>query len=382
MLGMSHRERVLTALNHREPDRVPVDLGGTFATTLTIPSYERLKAHLGISSPTRAMSSRGRTAVLDEELLRSYEVDTRGLMLRSAMHVPDRVLPDGSYVDEWGVTWSRPEDGHFIDTDSPFRGPAPSLKDLEAFSWPDPDDPSRVSGLRDEARELHENTDYAVILNAPFWLVHQSQWLRGFDEWLVDLLLHPEFASALMDRVEDVLLKIIANALDACGEYVDIVFTADDLAHQNAPFMSLELYRKMIKPRQTRAMNLIKAKTKAKIVYHCCGSAYSLIPDLVDTGIDALNPVQVTARDMDPTVLKREFGDRLTFWGGIATQTVLSQGTTEEVREEVRRRIEEMAPGGGYVLASVHNIQDDVPPENVVAMLEAAREFGRYRAFR
>jgi len=376
---MTHRERILAALNHKEPDRLPLDLGSSIATTMTAKAHERMRAYLSLppEPPPATFSRRSSTVIPDEAILQRFAVDARPVLLGTPDDRPDREVSPDAFVDEWGVTWARPEGGHYISSDGPFYHlEEPTLEDLERFPWPDPADPGRYRGLRERAKALHEKTDYAVVLNLPVGPVHQCQFVRGYGEWLEDLLLNPAFAEALMDRVVELWIEIADRALEEVGDDVDLVMYGDDIGTQKGPLVRPELYRRVIKPRHRRMAEAVKRHGKP-ILYHSCGSIYALIPDLIEVGIDALNPVQVTAAEMDTKRLKREFGRDLTFWGGINTQQVLPLGTPEEVREEVRRRIEDLAEGGGYVLCAVHNIQPEVPPENVVAMYEAALEYGR-----
>jgi len=380
MAEMSHRERILRAINHQEPDRVPVDIGGTFATTLTIPAFAQLAAYKGWAAPSAgAMLRRSRSVLPPEEALRDLDVDCRALNLGAPDNWRDVDYPDGSFVDEWGVRWSHAEGGHYIDTASPLRYEAADIADLAKVKWPDPHDPGRTRGLRAKALQLREETRCAVILNLPFFPEHYGQWERGYGQWLTDIMVNQEYWYALTDRILEIQLAIVGAALDEVGDAVDIVAWGDDLGYQGGPMMSLELYRRTLKPAHRRMMDLMKSRSKAKVLFHSCGSVYAFIPDLIDIGVDILNPIQVAAKDMDSARLKREFGRDLCFWGGIDTQRVMPAGTPQEVREEVKRRIEHMAAGGGYVVATVHNIQAEVPPENVLAMIEAAHEFGRYR---
>jgi uroporphyrinogen decarboxylase len=377
-LTMTHRERILAALKHKVPDRVPLDLGGTGATTITVKAHERLRAHLGLPSepPPVSFSVRSTTVVPDEAILRRFDIDARPLRLGDPLGRPERKLSEDTLLDEWGVTWARHAGTHFINADGPFCHLAdPTLKDLEKFDWPDPADPGRFQGLRERAKKLHEETDYAVILNFNVGIVHQCQYLRGYAMWLEDLLLRPVFAEALLDRTADVFIQISNRALQEAGEYVDLVMYGDDIATQNATLFRPDLYRRMIKPRHKAMANAIKRHGKP-ILFHSCGSVYALIRDLIDVGIDALNPVQVSAADMDTERLKREFGSELAFWGGIDAHRVLPTGTPAEVREEVKRRIDHLHANGGYVLCGVHNLQPEVPPENIVAMYEAALAYG------
>ena len=376
---MTHRERILAALHHRAPDRVPVDLGATIASTMTIKAQQRLRAYLGLPSgpPPATFAKRSSTVLPDEAILRRFDIDTRGVLLGSADVRPERKLSENALVDEWGVTWTRPEGGHYIHTAGPLYGlDEPGVQDLDKCAWPDPADPGRFRGLRERARGIHENTDYAVILNLGVGPIHACQFLRGWAEFLGDMLACPAFAEALLERVVEIWVEITRRALEEAGEYVDLVIFGDDLGAQKATLIRPELYRRMVKPHHQRMVETAKRYGKP-VLYHTCGSVYALIPDLIEAGIDALNPIQVAAAEMDTRRLKREFGRDLTFWGAIDNQRVLPRGTPEEVRQEVKRRIEDLAEGGGYVLCAAHNLQQDVPPENIIAMYEAALSYGR-----
>jgi uroporphyrinogen decarboxylase len=376
---MTHRERVLAALNLQEPDRVPVDFGSTIATTIIQPAYDKLQNFLGIRQEVQFMARRARTVIPDERVLQRFDIDTRPVLLGDFQGGAYREIDSQTLVDVWGITWKRAPDGHFINTDGPFQKVEPTLEVLERFAWPDPNTPSLYAGLREKVEFLRKTTDYALILNLPVGIVHHCQFMRGFGEWLMDLKLSPEFACALMDRIADVWIKIAEKAIDEVGGNIDVISWGDDVAAQEAPFMSPQTYRDLIKPRHKRMIQALKARCGAKVWYHSCGSVRLLIEDLIDAGIDSLNPVQVSARNMDPFQLKKDFGNRLSFWGGIDTHRVLPFGTPDEVRREVRKIIDGLGKGGGYLLASVHNIQAEVPPENIEAMFDEAREYGRYR---
>jgi uroporphyrinogen decarboxylase len=372
--GMTSRERVLAALAHRRPDRVPIDLGGTSFSTIIGRAYERLKAVLGLEGETRYMKRKSRSVLLDEALAVRLHADTRPLLVGSPDGWQDVYFDDGSFRDELGVVWRRAGDGHYAPTGNPLR--EAGRAELDAYPWPDPLNPGRSRGLREQARRLHQDTDYAVILTLPVGFVHLSQYLRGYEQWLMDIVLNPAFFDALLDRTLGWWLAMAAAVLDEVGPYVDVVAMADDLAFHDRPIVDLARYRKLFKPRQRQMVDLIKARSGARVLYHCCGAVRSLVGEFIDLGVDALNPVQVSSAGMDTAALKAEFGDRISFWGAIDTQQVLPRGTPQDVRAEVQRRIADLAPGGGYVLAAVHNIQEDVPPENILAMVDAAVEFG------
>jgi len=376
--NMTHRERVLAALNLQEPDRVPIDFGSTIATTIIQPAYEKLQNYLGMPHEIQFMAKRARTVVPDERVLQRFDIDTRPILLGDFQGGASREIDSETLVDVWGTTWKRAPDGHFINAEGPFQKVEPTLEVLEKFQWPDPNTPSLYAGLRERVEFLRKTTDYALVLNLPVGIVHHCQFMRGFGEWLMDLRLNPEFACTLMDRIADVWIRIAEKAIDEVKGKIDVISWGDDVAAQEAPFMSPQTYRDLIKPRHKRMIQALKARCGARVWYHSCGSVRPLIEDLIDAGIDCLNPVQVSARNMDPLQLKKEFGNRLPFWGGIDTHRVLPFGTPDEVRREVRRMIDCLGKGGGYVLASVHNVQAEVPPENIAAMFEEARAYGRY----
>jgi uroporphyrinogen decarboxylase len=229
------------------------------------------------------------------------------------------------------------------------------------------------------SRHLCEETDYAVMAAIPGGFITWSQFLRGFEGWFLDLAADPLLAESLMDRVLEMLLAVAGKLLDEVGPYIQIIAVGDDLAFQTGLMMSMPAFRKLIKPRLRRVFDFVRSRCDAKLWFHTDGAVAPLIPDLIDLGIDILNPIQVTAAGMDDTArLKKEFGRDIVFWGGIDTQQLLPFGTPADVRADVRRRIGDLAPGGGYVVNSVHNIQGDVPPENIIALFDTALEFGAY----
>jgi uroporphyrinogen decarboxylase len=308
-------------------------------------------------------------------MLRRFDIDTRSLSQGAPDNCQDVLLPNDSYQDEWGVVRSRPAGSLYYDlTKAPLAGEV-SKADLRKFRWPDPHDLGRTRGLAQAARRLHRETDYAVILNMPGGIVHQAQFLRGFEDWFTDLVANQVFCQALMERLADLWIEMARDEFEAVGDNVDICFYGDDMAFQDGPMMSMDTYRKMIRPHHACLFSYIKSRTSAKIVYHTCGSVVHLIPDLIEMGVNALNPVQTSAKGMDTQRLKREFGQDMGFWGAIDTQRVLPFGTPDQVRGEVQRRIDDLGPGGGYVLCAVHNIQADVSPENICAMYDTAREY-------
>ena len=375
---MTSRERVLCALNHEEPDRVPIFFGTSGATTMLAPAYERLKDHLGVQGETRVLSSALQYARIDEEVLIRFGSDGRPLVPRPAPSVLRRELSETAFIDEWGITWQmNPGTLYYEIAASPLRGM--TIDGLDGYPWPDLSHPDRFEGLAEEARALHDDTPYAVVFVSGVSPFEQIYLLRGLDAWMFDLAAHPDFVQALMRKITDLMLAGVTKFLEEAGEYLDVLVMGDDLGTQTSTLISPEMYRRMIKPYHAELIAAIKSKTQAKIFFHSDGNIYPLIGDLIDVGVDLLNPVQVSAGDMGDTArLKREFGDRLSFCGAIDTQWALPFGTPDDVRREVRRRIKDLATGGGYICAAVHCIQPDVPPENVCAMLEEALAAGQY----
>ncbi len=377
MTTMTRRERVLAALNHEEPDRVPVDFGGTYASTIYFTAYEQLKAHLGFEHRMQIGMRRGRCAVLHQAMLDYFDVDARLLALSPYEGGLQRDVDEDTFVDEWGAVWGKSGDGPYLNVGGPFQKRSVSVQDLEDHPWPDPDNAGLYRGFAERAKALRESSDHATILNIRLGIVHESQFLRGYAEWLVDLYRRPDFAAGLMERGGEYCARVAENALREAGEHIDIVFFGDDMSSQQSTIFSPEIYRRMIKPQQAKVIERVKKAADVKVVFHCCGAVADLIDDLAEIGVDAINPVQVAAKGMAPERLKRDFGTKMAFWGGVDTQRVMPQGSVQDVRRETRHIIDTLGKGGGLVLTAVHNIQPDVPPENVVAMYDEARSYAR-----
>ena len=383
MIELTPRERVLKTLNHEEPDRVPLDLGSIRNTGITIGAYEKLVRYLGVKSDTGlSLSETGaithRLAVIDEPVLQRLHVDLRGFMPGPPDEGEQVPLGNGRYRDEWGIVRQKVESmGEYTPVGSPLPDDV-TISDLVRWPWPDADDPGRVRGLRAKALALREDTDYAVVLHLADMFVGISQMMLGWERWFVEFALNPRLVGAVMDAVAEVRLAIADRVLDEVGDLIDVVSLSDNLGDQRGPQVSPSSYQKHLKERQRRFFDRIRGRTDARILYHSSGSVYKLLSGLIEVGVEILNPVQVSAADMDTARLKQEFGRDLVFWGGIDTQRVLPFGSRREVREEVARRITDLARGGGYVVAAVHVIQPDVPPENIVELYDVARELGDY----
>jgi uroporphyrinogen decarboxylase len=372
---MTHRERVLAAIDRRETDRTPIDFGGTLATSIVPSTYEDLKHHLGETHPTTIGWMRQQLVMPAETILQRFDVDTRPLKLGDYDKGKARVLSKQLMIDHWGTTWSKEVGGHYLNVDGPFYHTEPDPNLIDTYDWPDPEDPGLYRDLKNQAETLHHDTDYAVILDLGIGIVTRAQFVRGFMEFLMDMTLYPDFARALLNKLGEIWMRIARLALQEVGHLVDVVFWGDDYGMQQGPMFRPKHFTDLVKPVNRQMVASVKELTDAKVLLHSCGSVAAMIPDLIDTGIDALNPVQVSADDMDPTKLKKDFGDRLAFWGGIDTQDVLPFKTAAEVSEYVRFIIQTLGRGGGYVLSTVHNIQEQVPPENIVAMFDACLSY-------
>jgi uroporphyrinogen decarboxylase len=254
-----------------------------------------------------------------------------------------------------------------------------TLDEVADYPWPPGGDPGRFEGLRDRALELRNETPYAVVSGISGVVYEICWYMRGLERWFMDMLEQPAFCEAVLDRTLAFWLDWFDAFLGEVGDLVDVIMIGDDLAGQTGPLFRPDFYRQVVKPRHKQLVQAIKSRTEAKIWYHTCGACRGYIPDLLDNGIDALNPVQISAAEMAPEQLKAEFGDRLTFWGGaIDAQHVLPHADPATIRQHVRENLEALKPNGGYVFNNVHNIQAGVPADNVLAMYDAAYEFGFY----
>lgn len=375
MKEMTSRERVLAALSHEQPDRVPLDLGGTRNSTMVIEGYERLKAHFAITTPTKMIERMMRVVEIEEEVCGALAIDTRAVFPGAPTRGLAADLGPDRYRDMWGVERVQPPGSLYYDlAGSPLAGEI-SVSDILRYPWPDPDDPGFTAGLKDRVRWIRDHTEAASVLALPPAFVHISQYLRGFEDWFCDFVADPRRLEALFDAIMDVTLAVARRQLLEVGREVDVVLTSDDLGSQNAFLVSREHYLKYLKPRQRRFFRQIKELTDAKVVFHSCGSVASIIDDLIEMGVDGLNPVQPQAAGMDPGELKRKYRGRMAFWGGTDAQGIVPRGSVADVKRMVERLIEDMGEGGGYVFSNCHNIQPDVPLENVLAMFERAREY-------
>jgi uroporphyrinogen decarboxylase len=376
MAAMTPRERLRRALNHQEPDRIPLDLG-SYVSTIEVDPFNDLKKYLGKNWETKCFL---RDHVQPpEELLKDWGIDTRYVRMKAPEKWKVKMEADHSYADEWGTRWKKPESSLYWDPVG-FPLKDASVADLEKYPWPDPNDPGRTAGLREEAQRLRTGTNYAIVADAPCWGLFEAGWvaLRGPEQYFMDMVLNKPFIKALMERLADIQIQFYKNYLAAVGDLIDVIMAGDDLGGESGPLISLATFRELVKPYQKKVWGFIKEHTDAKLFLHCCGGIRKLLPDLIEMGVDIINPVQVAAKGMDSRELKKEFGGQLSFWGGVDTQRVMPFGTPDDVENEVKKRVADLAPGGGFVLTAVHNIQSGVKPENMIRLYESARKYGTY----
>jgi len=406
---MTGRQRVLKSLHREEPDRVPVDLGGTpGATGIHAIAYNRLKRALGLKGgKTKVYDPWQQLAKPEPEVLQKIGADVYSITFPPEGWRED-TLPDGSIcyfpVDwqpvrlpdgSWGqkfrgkIIARRAQNGLYYD---PVYAPLAnaSIDDLKDFDWPAPYSFYRIPSknmpkdpfiaLSKEAKHWYENSDFALLGTFGGSIFEAAYGLRGFERFMEDLLINRKFAEALLDRLVEANMEYAKRYLDAVKDYIQVIMVGgEDIGTQQGPVINPELYREVIKPRQEKLWKFLKNNSSAFIFVHSCGSIYEFLSDFIDVGVDIINPVQLSAVNMESKKLKEEFGDRLTFWGGgCDTQKILPRGTPEKVKQEVRKRIRDFAPGGGFVFAQVHNIQPDVPVENILAMYEAVKQYGMY----
>ena len=371
---MNSRERVLAAVNHKEPDRPPRDIGSTTTTGINFKAYQNLKRYLNLQDPDKFefLSARALVARVEQELIDQFKLDVLPISSLNGSLAPE-LDEERVYLDRWGVERKLPEGGGHYYVSRPPLASLDSISELQRFDWPEPE--RDFSELGYQAKALYENTDKALVLNLSIGFMHQSQFMRGYDKWLMDLVSEPALAEYYMDCIIDIWIAESEKAIEATQGLAHIVTYTDDAAFQNGPMMSKRMYDRLIKPRQRRVVEFLKG-SGMKVFYHSCGSIVSMLEGYIDMGVDIINPVQVSAKGMGETAeLKEKYGKDLVFWGAIDTQDVLPHGSPQQVKEEVWKRMDDLSADGGYVLACVHDIQEEVSPENICAVFEAADEW-------
>jgi uroporphyrinogen decarboxylase len=413
---MNARQRVLAAMAHRQPDRVPVDLGGMRSTGISAIAYAALKRHLALpGGHTRVYDVVQQLAQPEDDILDRFHVDvvdlgryfntedgqwrTTQLADGSPAQYPAWFrpipAPDGSwkvFAQDGTEIAVMPRGMHFFDQScfpyldgypADYRGlPGAMAKvswgALPSSPWDRAGELDFWDKFRQGALELRRRTDRAIMVACGCNLFEWGAFLRRIDNFLMDLAAEPDEVQRFLDALMERHLESLDRVCRAVGDVADLIQFGDDLGTSTGPFMSVNTYRQFFKPRQKQLCDFVKRNSGMRVFLHSCGSIHAFLPDMIDAGIDVINPVQTNCRDMEPERLKREFGNDITFWGGgCDTRTVLPRGTPGEVKDHVKRRLEILAPGGGFVFNTVHNILPDVPPANIVAMYEAVEEFNR-----
>jgi len=397
---MTSRERVLTTLNHKEPDKIPIDFGGMGSTGIMAISYNRLKQELGFNNRvTRMLDITQQLAIPEKEILDLFQVNV--ISLESSYLQNDRKwkewhLPDKSKVEiplelmpQWdGEEWvlmdgervkaRMPESCLYFENCNPRLQNAITEQDIENHNWYIYSD-EYLRNLENKAKQLYEETEYAIMGGFGGNIIENYQVFRGYSNAMLDLVADPNFAEALIGKMTEIHLINLEKYLQAVSKYIQVIQMGDDLGMQSGPQISLELYQAYIKPAHKKVYQYIKNKSDLFLFLHSCGSIYDFIPDLIDAGVDILNPVQFSAANMDSKNLKEKFGDKITFWGGgVDTQKVMPFGTLDDVSNPIEQQMTILSPEGGFVFAAVHNIQANVPTENIIKLFETAIKYRNY----
>ncbi len=383
-MTMTSRQRVLATMRHEEPDRVPIVLGVSNATGIKMKTYRELKRLVGIDAPDEYLYRWPElgTALVDEQTLERLHSDVRGVLDLEPADVLERNAtrePHSDYINSWGSGAVELGPDDWFPSVCPMKD-ATTIQEIEDYPWPDMDDPTRVAHVAEDAVRLAAEDRYAIM--ATPWLLfplERAFAMQSMETFLMNLAMRPEFAEALLWKIQERCKVLMGHFLEALGENVDIIKIGDDLGTQESLLMSPTMYRSILKPIHADYIRFIRERTKAKVFFHTDGDVFPLIDDFIEMGIDVLNPIQTSAGKMaNLEELKARWGDRLTFCGAVDTQRILPRGTPEEVRDELRRVIGILGPGGGYMVSSVHTVMNDVPAENLLTMVDAVEEFGTY----
>ncbi len=381
---MTSYERVAVSLNHHEPDRIPFDIGGTMVSGINIKALRDLKAYLGLIEPAEVKDTITQMAHTGQDVFDYLKVDVKnvGPKVPKENQIIDLGVKTGYHYlkDEWGMQWRMPlENGHFYDLYQSPLAHVETIQDVENYPWPDALNPVRYENLKKDADQIVFEEEKAYVLgrmSAGMW--EHAMWMTGYEKFMMDMYVNPGVVKAIMEKILEIKMQYWERALDAVGENVMVASTADDLGTQTSLLVSLDMYKEQIWPFHKRLIDFIKKKAKSdiKVFFHNDGAIMETIPLLIEAGVDILNPFQVNCAGMDTKEFKKQWGKDLTIWGGSCdTQHVLPYGTVQEVKDETKRRIDDLAPGGGFIFAPIHNIQNGVPPGNIMAWWETLQEY-------
>lgn len=380
---MNRREAFAATVNHREPDRVLVDYGKHIGSFHRL-AYGRLRAHapeLGLPQEPAILDRMAQNVVLPERLCQRLGLDFRWIVPRWVGVREIELDGEPAYLDMWHTPHKWTDVGsYFAVAGQPLGSEELTAADIAAFDWPDPDQPAMFQGLAEQARHWLDTTDYVVGADGiKVGILQTASQLRGYDKLFTDFALNPDLAHALLARISATINAMYRNYMAAVGRYVQIVVITDDQGTQKSLMVSPRMFRAFIKPYLKSLIETIKAAADVKVLMHCDGAIVPILPDLIEIGVDIINPIQTVVSGLEDTfALKEKFGNRITFHGGLDVQQVVPNATPESLRREVARRLYDLGRGGGYILAPCHNISFDVPPANVLALFDAAHELGRY----
>ncbi len=381
-------ERVKAALEHREADRVPFDIGGAAVTGININALRKLRSYLELSGEPKLRDKITQLAWTGEDVIERFQIDVKNVGPNPPANpgLSRDVGHEGGFdrlIDEFGMGWQMPlEGGHYYDLYLSPLANATSVADIERFPWPDPLDPARFEGIKAKADTIVFEEKKAYIsgrMSSGMW--EHAMWMTGYEKFFMDMVTNEKLVQAIMEKILEIKMQYWGRYLDIVGENVMIISCADDLGTQNGLLVSLKMYKKLIWPYHKRLFEFLKKRAKGEIYifFHNDGAIYQTLPLLIEAGVDIINPWQVNCKGMDDTAqFKREFGKDLTVWGGSCNAPTLEFGTPQEVRDETRRRVEDLAPDGGFIAAPIHVIQGGVPPENIMAWWETIMEYGVY----
>lgn len=382
---MNSRDRALATLNHKETDCIPFDLGGMAQSGIHRTAYINLRRFLKLpEKEVHLLNIITQVARQDKDFNERLKIDTQIVYGRWANSKEVTLRNEGNYytyTDEWGIGHRIPKiGGHYYDLYAHPLNINNVDEGLKTYIWPDPTDPKRFAGLEEEIKCAKKYKKLIVLMGLCPGIVEMYSWLRGFANFYIDLVTKPKIVEYFLDKMVELKAAYWKYILNKFGQHIDVVNEADDMAGQNSMLFSPETYRKLVKPYHRALFSTIKkVAPHVKILFHTCGAIRPIIPDLIEVGIDILNPIQIGAKGMNSIELKKDFGKDLSFWGGgVDTQNVLEKGKPQEIRNHVRRNIEALASEGGYVFSTDHIIQPNVSPENIMVMWDTFQKYKKY----